>query len=106
MSQWETSTSQYISKQMQTHVWSCLRTTPVYPRVLMPASVQYTATRKNFSHLQKRSQLLKLEKLMHALEPKHLFILYPLQRIISSPHDYDKSVEKTAHLLIIIFVHT
>jgi hypothetical protein len=46
MSQWETSTSQYIPKQMQTHVWSCLRTTPVYPRVLMPASFQYTGTRK------------------------------------------------------------
>lgn len=43
---------------------------------------------------------------MLSLEPKHLFILYPLTRIISSPHDYDKSVEKTAHLLIIIFVHT
>lgn len=43
---------------------------------------------------------------MYSLEPKHLFILYPLPRIISSSHDYDSPVEKIAHLLIIIFMHT
>lgn len=43
---------------------------------------------------------------MYSLEPKHLFILYPRPRIISSSHDYDRPVEKIAHLLIIIFMHT
>lgn len=43
---------------------------------------------------------------MYSLEPKHLFILYPLPRIISSSHDYDRPVEKIAHLLTIIFMHT